>query len=515
MSLRVRLVIVIVVLMTVVAAALSILHLDTLLNSLSNDALQRSDLVSQQVQSFVTDRINQRSANYAPPASLDETVALWNEILSSDQDISVTLKMLALVSQEIVEINVAGSSGQVLASSNDSRVGGALDRLTVFSTWRALPLYRRMLDLFRRRQDYQVTVPLGVNGQALFTVQVVTSSVLLRSALVPEVELVGIVSGGALLVSLALTAIATNWLLRPVRRIEQTIDRIVQGKFGETAGRRGGLAKEFAAVESKLNVLGEQFRGARQEASLMQHNVEHLLERMESQLDVASRLTAISRITGSVAHEIKNPLNAIALHLDLLRERIENPDEEVSAEIDILSKELRRLDRVVKTFLDFSRPVDVRLEEVDLAALAREVSDLMTPQARLGHVAMSFEVSPGQETIIRGDPDILKQAILNLVTNALDAISGAKKDDGHLRIRAERIEDDVVLEIADDGPGIPAELRSKVFQLYFTTKAKGSGIGLAMTYRAVQLHNGTIDFTSEDGRGTTFRLQFPAQVGHA
>ena len=83
----------------------------------------------------------------------------------------------------------------------------------------------------------------------------------------------------------------------------------------------------------------------------------------------------------------------------------------------------------------------------------------------------------------------------------------------HIRVAARgRL---VTLEVADNGPGIPPELRNKVFQLYFTTKANGSGIGLAMTYRAVQLHNGTIDFTSEDGRGTTFRLQFPAWVGHA
>ena len=123
----------------------------------------------------------------------------------------------------------------------------------------------------------------------------------------------------------------------------------------------------------------------------MQHNVEHLLERMESQLDVASRLTAISNITGGVAHEIKNPLNAIALHLDLLRERLGGPEEELNAEIDILSKEVRRLDRVVKTFLDFSRPVDVRLEEVDLAGLAREVSELMTPQARVAKIDLHFD----------------------------------------------------------------------------------------------------------------------------
>jgi signal transduction histidine kinase len=258
-------------------------------------------------------------------------------------------------------------------------------------------------------------------------------------------------------------------------------------------------------------VLGERFQGAREEATEMQHNIEHLLERMESQLDVASRLTAISRITGGVAHEIKNPLNAIGLHLDLLRERLGGPEEELHAEIDVLSKEVHRLDRVVKTFLDFSRPVDVRLEEVDLAALVREVADLMTPQARLAHITVQCDAPDGQGTEMRGDPDMLKQAILNLVTNALDAM----KDGGNLRLEVKRAEDTVELEVADDGPGIPPELRQKVFQLYFTTKPKGSGIGLAMTFRAVQLHNGTIDFTSEDGRGTTFRLQFPAMVGHA
>jgi signal transduction histidine kinase len=86
---------------------------------------------------------------------------------------------------------------------------------------------------------------------------------------------------------------------------------------------------------------------------------------------------------------------------------------------------------------------------------------------------------------------------------------------GELHLRVEHSGDLVRLEIADNGPGIPQDLRNKVFQLYFTTKQRGSGIGLAMTYRAVQLHNGTIDFTSEDGRGTTFVLQFPALVGHA
>jgi len=503
-------VLVIVALVSALSLALSILHLDSLANALSADALQRSELASQQVQPFVTDHIKQHWSEYEAPASFDETVGLWDQIVTTDPDIADMLVKTMALTPGIVEINVAGQTGEILASSNPSRVGQTIANLKLFSAWRNLAMYRRVRDLFLRRTDYQVAAPLGVGDKVIFTIQVITSSVLLRDALQPQVQWVVIVSATALLASLLITAIAGNWLLSPLRRIEQMIDRIVQGSFrrGEPSGEP---AKEFAAVESKLNLLGEKYTGVRQEASEKQHSMEQLLERMESQLDVASRLAAISRITGGVAHEIKNPLNAISLHLDLLRARIAAGEDNLTSELDILSKEVRRLDRVVKTFLDFSRPVDVRLEEVDLAALVREVADLMTPQARLARIDLSFEGAPGETMQIRGDADMLKQAVLNLVTNALDAM----KDGGSLRMSVARYGESVIVEVADNGPGIPPDLRQKVFQLYFTTKPTGSGIGLAMTYRAVQLHNGTIDFISEDGRGTTFRLEFPAAVTHA
>jgi len=231
---------------------------------------------------------------------------------------------------------------------------------------------------------------------------------------------------------------------------------------------------------------------------------------MASQLDLATRLAAISRLTGGVAHEIKNPLNAIALRLELLRAHLSEPDAAMAGEIDILAREVLRLDRVVKTFLDFSRPLDVHLQDLDLGVLAREVTEFITPQAKLANIEVDF-TAPSDPTPIRGDSDLLKQAILNLETNAMDAMSAG----GRLRIWVEKAGDNLVLEVSDTGPGIPPELRDKVFQLYFTTKLGGSGIGLAMTYRAVQLHNGTISFKSEAASGTTFRLEFPGNVRHA
>jgi signal transduction histidine kinase len=418
------------------------------------------------------------------------------------------------LSPSIVEINVAEQSGEILASSNPSRAGMPLAPLSNFSEWGTRPFYRRVPDLMARRADYQVAVPLGIAGQSepVFIIQVVASSVLLRNTLLPEIQSTAAVSGGALLVSLMLTALFANRVLRPVRRIEQTIDRIAQGNPGEEPG--GSILphqpKEFAALYSKLDLLGQKFRGAREDASTLKHSLDQMVERMASQLDVATRLAAISRISGGVAHEIKNPLNAIALRLDLLRARVlaGAPEEDLTPEIEVLSREVRRLDRVVKTFLDFSRPLEVRLTEVDLAALANEVTILMTPQARVSGIEVTYE-EPGGPALMRGDADLLKQAILNLVTNATEAM----KSGGHLRVSVSQEGDSVAIEVADDGPGIPPEVRDKVFQLYFTTKERGSGIGLAMTYRAVQLHNGTVDFAS-DGEGTKFRLQFPALVRH-
>jgi signal transduction histidine kinase len=519
-------------LVTLVAFVLSGLNLNTLVNSLSDNAIERSRLASQQVYTFVLDHVNQHSRDYPAQASIEETKAVWREIVQGDKDISTILVQTLGAAfgrpgesenLEIVEINVADQDGTILTSSDPDRVGKKLNRLQDFTAWRALPFYRRLINVLSTRiRYYQTSVPVGVNGQPLFTIQVVASSVLLRSALMPQMQTLALISIGALLISLLLTTLATGGMLRPLGRIEQTIDRIAQGKFaGEDGPLSSGEVKEFAAVESKLNLLGQQYRGAQRETTHLKHSLDEVVDRMASQLDVASRLSAISRITGGVAHEIKNPLNAISLRLDLLRARVENTGEdELIPEIDILSKEVRRLDRVVKTFLDFSRPVDVSFAEVDLGKIASEVANLMTPPAKLAGVDVKTD-TPTEPTLMRGDSDLLKQAILNLVTNALEALrdeaarasaGGQAPKQGLLRITVRPDRDQLILEVADNGPGIPDNVREKVFQLYFTTKEKGSGIGLAMTYRAVQLHNGTVDFVSEKGRGTTFRIQFPAQL---
>ena len=222
------------------------------------------------------------------------------------------------------------------------------------------------------------------------------------------------------------------------------------------------------------------------------------------QLQTADRLSAISRLTGGVAHEVKNPLNAILMHVELVRMKLSHGDYDLTQQMDVISNEILRLDRVVKTFLDFTRPVKLNLTSVPVSSFVSDIVELATPHAAGAGVEIQVGTTP-ENVLITVDADLIKQAVLNIVINAIEAMPGG----GTLKIEASERSDDAEIRISDTGQGIPAEVKEKIYNLYFTTKKQGSGIGLAMTYRIVQLHDGTIDFASEPGKGTTFVLRFP------
>ena len=226
--------------------------------------------------------------------------------------------------------------------------------------------------------------------------------------------------------------------------------------------------------------------------------------RLEDQLDITAKLAALGRLTSGVAHEVKNPLNAMVLQLEILKSKLQEQGEHVKPQLDILGEEIRRLDRVVKTFLDFNRPLELRPAETDLASLIREVFTLAEPHARQNSVRLLLQADGALPRLLL-DRDLMKQALLNLVLNGCQAMPAG----GELRVTPHTFPHCVELEIADQGVGIPPEARPKIFLLYFTTKPGGSGVGLAMVYRIIQLHNGSIDFTSEVSQGTTFRISLP------
>jgi signal transduction histidine kinase len=228
------------------------------------------------------------------------------------------------------------------------------------------------------------------------------------------------------------------------------------------------------------------------------------VHRIEDEIETSRRMSASGRLTRGVAHEVKNPINAIVLHLQLLQTKLQQIDPDTRRHMDIIGSEIHRLDRVVQILVDFTRPRELRMEEIDLRRLLEDVAQLAAPDAHQHGVVIENKL-PSQPLPVKVDADFMKQAILNVVLNGLQAMP----DGGRLSISAERDDDVVITEIADQGGGIPHDIQDKIFELYFTTKKGGSGIGLSQTYQVMQWHYGSVEFDSVAGQGTTFRLRLP------
>jgi len=250
------------------------------------------------------------------------------------------------------------------------------------------------------------------------------------------------------------------------------------------------------------------------------------LAQVESTVRYSRKLVALGRLSAGVAHEVKNPLNAMMIHLELLRQKFTVKPVSVAAggrggralsaepppidpadalqHVNVIAGEIRRLDEVVQGFLKFTRPEDLKLQPITLMALFAEVIPIVRPEAQRSGVQLQFECDGGIE--VNADPAMLRQAFLNLALNACQAMPTG----GTLRIACEVGRGrKVVVTVSDTGVGIKPEHLKRIFDLYFTTKSGGSGIGLSMVYRTVQMHDGEIEVQSTPGKGTTFRITLP------
>ena len=270
---------------------------------------------------------------------------------------------------------------------------------------------------------------------------------------------------------------------------------------------------------------------------LVSRNLAHL-SRMQSTLAYSRKLVALGRLTAGIAHEVKNPLNAMIIHLELLRTKIRatqtavqpepvaaaggmlglgpgratalpSPVEGALQHVSIIESEIRRLDEVVQGFLKFTRPEDLRLQPVKVHALMDEILPIIETEASKNNVKVTVDVPPSVPAV-NGDSAMLRQAFLNLAINACQAMPTG----GSLRLKAgpssrARVE----ILVQDSGVGIAPEHLSKIFNLYFTTKERGTGIGLSMVYRIIQMHDGEVEVQSTPGRGTTFRVLLPRASG--
>lgn len=274
----------------------------------------------------------------------------------------------------------------------------------------------------------------------------------------------------------------------------------VPASFGDAGDR---LVMAHAINDPKGDLVG---------VMLVARNLEYLSQ-VQSTIRYSRKLAALGRLSAGVAHEVKNPLNAMMIHLELLRQKIAArttrggaglavvEGDDAAQHVDIIANEIKRLDEVMQGFLKFSRAEDLRLQPVQLAALFEEVVPIVRPEADRAGVQLIVEC--GDVPDVNGDPAMLRQAFLNLALNAIQAMPHG----GTLRIVCSKARDRrVAVRVSDTGVGIRPEHLEKIFNLYFTTKERGSGIGLSMVYRTVQMHDGEIEVQSTPGAGTTFTV---------
>ncbi len=619
MSLKARLQLSIILLNLGLVLLYSMMHVYSIMEVRQQNSAERAAAVADQVQVFLQERLNEiAQAAEKRPQTIAEQKAFWYQAARHDPQIQSMLESLFAGTRVLSRIVLLDDKGRVIVTSNildTQMVGRMAQPVLLLDQFQARNSLSRMATIFNETEEIAIERSLASGDTEIFKIRVVLSSLLLRDAVMEQLRYLLPLSLVSFALAVVLAIFVSNLATRQLAKVSQAIDRIAGGDAPAAAPAPSGSGdKEYDAVASKLQLLGQQIRGARQDALSMQESVRQLLARMEkavllfdandslisagenvepllnlrrfdligkkydeifptstklgalilraislkaptkdqlvlierpgldpirvfatvepmdqfagwervgtlvtlrdaesqaavqTQLDVSSRLAAISRLTGGVAHEIKNPLNAMNLHLEILKTLFAPDTPAAIKEIEIIASEITRLNRVVNTFLDFTRPVELKPQNLNLSELALESSRLFEPQAKSRGMKIDV-IHPPEPVFIRGDRDLLKQALLNLTSNAIDAMS----EGGRLQLELIRNRDDCMLRVSDDGCGIPAEIRNQVFQLYFTTKAKGkgTGIGLAMTFQIVQMHGGEIWFESEAGSGSTFWIRLP------
>jgi signal transduction histidine kinase len=414
------------------------------------------------------------------------------QALRRDPSVQAALET-ALYSDDVVYAAIVDPQGTVVAHSDVSRVGERLpagDDLAMLAEASALA---QLQSVYQTERMLEWRQPMLLGDQPIAEIRVALSTLLARetlnTSLRPAFIAAAIALVGAIIVAVGLAQI----VVRPIHVIQSGLSRLGRGDFGATLDLKGDEFKDLGDVFASVTA---QLRAVLPDSA-----------KRSQLLELSRRVTALGRLTAGVAHEVKNPLNAMTIHLELLKQKLAAGERTAATEVhvDIIGREIRRLDDVVQGFLKFARPEELTLKAVACGDLVDDVLKTLTVEANVSHVTLQSDVAADVPNI-EVDPGIFRQALLNLAKNAVQAMPNG----GTLTMATALAKDGrVEIRITDTGVGIAPENLAKIFDLYFTTKDTGTGIGLSLVYRTVQLHNGDIDVESVPGRGTTFVIKMP------
>ncbi len=483
-------------LVAAVVVGVSLVHVVSVMRLRLADALGRAE--------FLANALFQAATKVVPGAP-DPYAAL-----RQDGGVRALLESSVAYAGDVTDASITDPAGVAVAhcySAFEGRVQppreplAPLVRRGAWAQWRAIASGR----VFELRQ------PLLLDHREFGAIRIGVSMLLIQESLRATVGRVAWLAAISLLVATLVAGTLAGWILRPIHVISSGLARLGRGEFDAPLDLPRG--DEFRELDASFRRLGAQLAAARRgeaggvppsgDATQPGGAAEATPARGYSQ-----KLAAFGRVLAGVAHEVKNPLNAMTIHLELLRQKLGDAgvaDPTVVRHLSVIRDEIGRLDQVMAGLMKVVRPEELRLQPVQLGPLIADVVRVIEPEARRAGVAIRVD---GVRDLpdINADPGMLQQALVNLALNACQAMP----DGGTLEFRCRpaagrRVE----LAVSDTGVGIPPEHLERIFDLYFTTKAKGSGIGLSLVYRIVQLHEGEVAVESTPGRGTTFRLLLP------
>lgn len=460
-----------------VVIGLSVLQVGTLVRVLLEQGVARAEFVAASV-------IHQTSG------AVKSHETAYQDIRSSPQVRSAL--ETAIYAPEVLYAAIVDRTRTVIAANDPAQVGRTLPRGEDLMALVSASGYRQVRAVYAEGRTFEWRQPLALDDEPFGEICIGLSTIFVQRELRTPLLSAGVAVSLALLVAIAVAMALAQLVLRPIHVITSGLSRLGRGEIGPRLDLRD---EEFRDLGDVFDQVSAQLQSAIGEGP------------KRAQLaDLTRRVASLGRLTAGVAHEVKNPLNAMTIHLELLKQKLASPDPaSASRHVEVIGNEIRRLDEVVQGFLKFVRPEDVTLAPVKTMPLVASVLDAVRVEAEKAGISCE-NACQDPDLAVEGDEPLLRQALLNLAQNAVQAMPRG----GKLRIACAGGRDGrVELRVQDTGEGIAPEHLARIFDLYFTTKKRGSGIGLSLVFRTIQLHNGDIDVESTVGTGTTFVIKLP------